>query len=89
MAMLVGGQQVEWTFWCSTWPGSLPPTRTCAGSTPPHRLTSAAMDASFAEAVVEQSSQGFAGRSSAPGGGGGVAHPLTSGPHVLSNLHGG
>ena len=46
------------------------------------------MDPSFAEAVVEHSSQCSASRSSAPGGGGGgVAHPLTSGPHVPSNLH--
>ena len=37
---------------------------------PPHRLTSAAMDPSFVEAVAEQSSQGSASRSSAPGGGG-------------------
>ena len=39
---------------------------------PPHRLTSAAMDPSFVEAVGEQSSQGSASRSSAPGGGGGA-----------------
>ena len=45
------------------------------------------MDPSFAEEVVEQSSQGSASRSSAPGGGGGVAHPLTTGPLVTSNLH--
>ena len=38
---------------------------------PSHRLTSAAMDPSFVEAVAEQSSQGSASRSSAPGGGGG------------------
>ena len=78
----------RWTPWRLTWPSSLPPTRKCAGSTPPpHRLTSAAMDASFAEAVVEQSSQGSAGWSSAPGVGWGVAHPLTSGPLVPFNLH--
>ena len=53
---------------------------------PPHRLTSAAMDPSFVEALGEQSSQGSASRSSAPGGGC-VAHPLTSGQPVLSNLH--
>ena len=54
----------------------------------PHRITSAAMDPSFVEAVPEQSSQGSASRSCAPGGGGGcVAHPLTSGPPVSSNLH--
>ena len=46
------------------------------------------MDGAFAEAV-EHSSQGSAGRSSAPGGGGrGVALPLTLGPRVPSNLHG-
>ena len=38
---------------------------------PPHRLTSAAMDPSFGEALAEHSSQGSASRSSAPGGGGG------------------
>ena len=37
---------------------------------PPHHLTAAAMDACFVEAV-EQSSQGSAGRSYAPQGGGG------------------
>ena len=45
------------------------------------------MDPSFAEAVVEQSSEGSASLSSAPGGGG-VARLLTSGPPVPSNLHG-
>ena len=35
----------------------------------PHRLTSTAMDPSFNEAVVQQSSLGSASRSSAPGGG--------------------
>ena len=47
------------------------------------------MDPSFVEAVAEHSSQGSASRNSAPGGGGarGVAHPLTSGPPVPSNLH--
>ena len=56
---------------------------------PPHRHTLVAMDPSFVEAVAEQSSQGSAGRSSAPGsrGGGGVAHPLSLGPPVPSNLH--
>ena len=44
------------------------------------------MDAGFVEAV-EQSSQGSAGRRSAPGGGG-VALPLTWGPPVPSNVHG-
>ena len=39
---------------------------------PPHRLTSAAMDPSFVEAVAEQSSQRSASRSSAPRGGGGA-----------------
>ena len=42
---------------------------------PPHRLTSAAMDPSFVEAVAEQSSQGTASRSSAPGGGGVRRYP--------------
>ena len=37
---------------------------------PPHQLTSSAMDAPFAEVVVEQSFQGSAGRSSAFGRGG-------------------
>ena len=51
---------------------------------PPHRLTAAAMDA----AVVEASSHCSVGWSSAPGGGGGVALPLTLGTRVPSNLHG-
>ena len=45
---------------------------------PPHRLTSAAMNPSFVEAVAEQSSQGSASRSSAPGGGGGVRRYLSN-----------
>ena len=56
-------------------------------SPPPPRLTSAAMDASFGEAV-EQSSKGSAVRSFARGGGWGVAHLLTLGRPVPSNLHG-
>ena len=56
---------------------------------PPRRLRSATLDPSFAEAVVQHSSEGSASRSCAPGGGGGgVAHPSTSGPPVPSNLHG-
>ena len=55
---------------------------------PPRCLTSAAMDPSFAEAVVEHGSQGSASRSSTPVGGGGVAHPLISGPPVPCDLHG-
>ena len=46
---------------------------------PPHRLTSAGMDPSFVEAMVEQSSQGSASRSCAPGGGGGRSSPLNFG----------
>ena len=46
---------------------------------PPHRLTSAAMDPSLAEAVVEQSSQGSASRSCALGGGGGRSPPFILG----------
>ena len=55
---------------------------------PPHRLTLAAMDPSLVEALVEQSSQGSAIAAALLQGGGGVAHPLTSGPPVPSNLHG-
>ena len=48
---------------------------------PPHRHTLAAMDPSFVEAVAEQSSQGSAGRGSAPGsrGGGGRSSPFNFG----------
>ena len=42
---------------------------------PPHRLTSAAMDPSFVEAVGEQSSRSTASQSSAPGGGGVRRYP--------------
>ena len=48
---------------------------------PPHRLTSAAMDPSFVEAVGEQSSQGSANRGSAPGGG-----ELCSSPFNLGTI---
>ena len=46
---------------------------------PPHRLTSAAMEPSFVEAVAEHSSQGSASRSSALGGGGGRSSPFNLG----------
>ena len=77
---------------CTAWPPDAPKVTAALEEVrrqfPPHRLTSAAMDPSFVEAVGEQSSQGSASRSSAPRGGGCVAHPLTSGPPVPSNLHG-
>ena len=87
MAMMASGQQVDVD---SVAPDA--PKVTAAMEEvrrqypPPHRLTSAAMDPSFVEAVGEQSSQGTASRSSAPGGGGvRICHPLPSGPPVLSN----
>ena len=46
---------------------------------PRHRLTSAAMDASFVDAVVEHRSQGPAARSCALGGGGGRSSPFNVG----------
>ena len=56
---------------CTAWPrrpqGECR-TGGCCRQYPPHRLTSAAMAPSFVEAVAEQSSQGSASRTSAPGG---------------------
>ena len=74
MAMLTSGQQVEVdTVAPDMARVSAAHEDVCRQSPPPPRLTSAAMDPSFAEAVVEQSSQGSASQSLAPKGGGGGA----------------
>ena len=69
MALLASGQAVE----VATVPPDMAKVTAAhedmGRQYPPHRLTAAAMDASFVEAVW-QSSEGSAGRSSAPGGGG-------------------
>ena len=70
MALLAGGQSVEVATVAPDLARVIAAHEDAGRQYPPHRLTAAAMDASFAEAV-EQSSQGSAGRSSAPGGGGG------------------
>ena len=78
MAMMASGQQVDVD---SVAPDGLKVTAAMEEvrrQYPPHRLTSAAMDPSFVEAVAEQSSQGTASRSSAPGGGGGCVGTLRS-----------
>ena len=87
MAMMASGQQADVDSVAPDAPKVSAALEDVRRQYPPHRLTSAAMDPSFVEAVAEQSSQGSASRSSAPGGGGGAAHPLTSGPPVPSNLH--
>ena len=87
MAMLASGLQVEVDTVAPDMARVTAAHEDVRRQYPPHRVTSSAMDAPFAEVVVEQSSQGSASRSYAPGRGG-VAHPLTLGPPVPSNLHG-
>ena len=87
MAMMASGQQADVDSVAPDAPRVSAALEEVRRQYPPHRLTSAAMDPSFVEAVGEQSFQGSASRSSAPGGGEGVAHPLTSGPPVPSHLH--
>ena len=81
MAMLGSGQQVDVDSVAPDAPKVTAAMEEMRRQYPPHRLTSAAMDPSFVEAVGDQSSQGLASRSSAPGGGGCVAHPLPSNHH--------
>ena len=69
MAMLGSGQQVDVDSMAPDAPKVTAAMEEVRRQYPPHRLTSAAMDPSFVEAVGEQSSQGSASRSSAPGGG--------------------
>ena len=70
MAMMASGQQVNVDNVAPDAPKVTAAMEDVRRQYPPHRLTSAAMDPSFVEAVAEQSSQGSASRSSAPGGGG-------------------
>ena len=70
MAMMASGQQVNVDSVAPDAPKVTAAMEDVRRQYPPHRLTSAAMDPSFVEAVAEQSSQGSASRSSAPGGGG-------------------
>ena len=72
MAMMASGKQVDVDSVAPDAPKVSAAIEEVRRQYPPHRLTSAAMDPSFVEAVAEQSSQGSASRSSAPGGGGGV-----------------
>ena len=88
MAMLGSGRQVDVDSVAPDAPEVSAALEEVRRQYPPHRHKSAAMDPSFVEAVGEQSSQGSASRSSAPGGWGCVAHPFTSGPPVPSNLEG-
>ena len=88
MTMLASGQQLEVDTVAPDMARLTATHEDMRRQYPPHNFTSATMDPSFAEAVVEKSSPGSASRSSAPGGGGGVAHPLNSGPPAPSNLHG-
>ena len=77
MAMLGSGQQVDVDSPAPDAPKVTAAMEEVRRQYPPHRLTSAAMDPSFVEAVGEQSSQGSASRSSAPGGGGVRSSPVT------------
>ena len=70
MAMMASGKQVDVDSVAPDAPKVTAALEEVRRQYPPHRLTSAAMDPSFVEAVAEQSSQGSASRSSAPGGGG-------------------
>ena len=79
MAMLASGQHVEVDTVAPHMARVSAAHEDVRRQYPPHRLTSAAMDPSFAEAGVEQSSQGSASRSSAPGGGGGRSSPFDFG----------
>ena len=93
MALLASGQAVEVATVVPDMAKVIAAHHGVGRQYPPHRLTAAAMDASFVEAV-EESSQGSSGRSWALVAGallrrgGGVGHPLTSGHPVPSNLHG-
>ena len=75
MAMMASGQQVDVDSVAPDAPKVTAVMEEVRRQYPPHRLTSAAMDPSFVEAVAEQSSQGTASRSSAPGGGGVRRYP--------------
>ena len=81
MAMLGSGQQVDVDSVAPDAPKVTAAMEEVRRPYPPHRHTSAAMDPSFVEAVGEQSSQGSASRSSAPGGGGCVPHPFPCNHH--------
>ena len=78
MAMMASGKQVDVDSVAPDAPKVTAALEEVCRQYPPHRLTSAAMDPSFVQAVGEQSSQGSANRSSAPGGGGGSS-PFTLG----------
>ena len=82
MAMMASGQQVDVDSVAPDAPKVAAAMEEVRRQYPPHRLTSAAMDPSFVEAMAEQSSQGTASRSSAPGGGGVRTYP----PEHLSFL---
>ena len=69
MAMMANGKQVDVDSVAPDAPKVTAALEELCRQYPPHRLTSAAMDPSLVEAVGEQSSQGSASRSFAPGGG--------------------
>ena len=72
MAMMASSQQVNVDSVATDAPKVTAAMEEVRRQYPPQRLTSAAMDPSFGEAVAEQSFQGTSSRSSAPGGGGRV-----------------
>ena len=69
MDMMAGGKQADVDSVAPDAPKVTAAMEEVCRQYPPRRHTSAAMDPSFVEAVGEQSSQGSASRSSAPGGG--------------------
>ena len=69
MAMLGSGQQVDVDSVAPDAPKVTATMEEVRRQYPPHRLTSAAMDPSFVEAVAEQSSQGSLAGALLPGGG--------------------
>ena len=78
MALLASGQSVEVDTLAPDMAKVSADHEDVGRQYPPHRLTSAAMDASFLEAV-EHISQGSAGRSFAPRAGVGRSSPFTLG----------
>ena len=79
MAMMASGQQADVDSVAPDAPRVSAALEEVRRLYPPHRLTSAATDPSFVEAVAEQSSQGSASRSYAPRGGGGRSSPFRLG----------
>ena len=79
MAMMASGQQADVDSVAPDAPRVSAALEDVCRQSPPRRLTAAAMDPSFVEAVAQQSSRGSASRSSAPGGWGPRSSPFNFG----------